>query len=82
VWTVREHKPEDIISKRCTFVRENSSKVDAIRILLNRPQGWGTEALAELKTKLLTAPQRFTVECTGGGKSVRYAKALGTLSRW
>jgi type I restriction enzyme R subunit len=39
----REYKPEDYLQAFAEFVRENSSTVDAIEILLNRPQGWGTE---------------------------------------
>ena len=53
-----------------------SSTIDAIKILLNRPKDWGTEALAELKAKLLTAPQRFTVDALEKAHKLRYDKAL------
>jgi len=72
----REYKPEDYLQAFGTFVRENSSTIDAIKILLNRPKDWGTEALAELKTKLLTAPQRFTVDALEKAHKLRYDKAL------
>ena len=72
----REYKPEDYLAAFSTFVRENSANVDAIQILLSRPKGWGTEALAELKAKLLTAPQRFTVDTLERAHRLRYDKAL------
>src|SRR5262249_22226207 len=80
-WLVRdgagqEHKPEGYLWAFATFVRENSGKVDAIKILLNRPKGWGTEALAELKAKLSTAPQHFTLEALEKAHHLRYDKAL------
>jgi type I restriction enzyme R subunit len=74
--TGREYKPEDYIEAFAAFVRENPAKVDAITILLNRPKGWNTEALAELKAKLAAAPQRFTVEVLEKAHRIRYAKAL------
>jgi type I restriction enzyme R subunit len=72
----REYKPEDYLEAFATYVRENSSRVEAIQILLNRPQGWGTEALAELKNKLLTAPERFTLDALEKAHRLRYDKAL------
>lgn len=72
----REYKPEDYLEAFADFVRENPSKVQAIRILLNRPKDWGTEALVELKTKLAAAPQRFTVDVLEKAHRLRYDKAL------
>ncbi len=72
----REHKPEDYLEAFATFVRENTSKVQAIRILLNRPKGWGTDALTELRSKLAAAPQRFTVETLEKAHRLRYDKEL------
>ena len=81
VWLVRdatgrEYKPEDYLEAFARFVRENPSKVQAIRILLNRPKDWGTEALAELKSKLVAAPQRFTLEALEKAHRARYDKEL------
>jgi len=53
--------------------------VEAIRILLDRPQGWSTEALTELKGKLASAPERFTVENLQMAHRIRYAKALADI---
>jgi type I restriction enzyme R subunit len=50
--------------------------VEAIRILLDRPKGWSTQALAELKTKLVAAPLRFTVDRLEMAHRLRYDKAL------
>src|SRR5262249_3950431 len=72
----REYKPEDYLEAFGKFVRENRARVEAIRILLNRPQGWGTQALGELKEKLLTAPERFTVDTLERAHRLRYDKAL------
>jgi len=81
VWLVRdaaghEYKPEDYLDAFATFVRENPSKVQAIRILLNRPKEWSTEALTELKAKLAAAPQRFTVDALEKAHRLRYDKEL------
>jgi type I restriction enzyme R subunit len=56
----RELKPEDYLAAFGAFVRENPDHIDAIRILLERPTGWNTEALTELRQKLAARPERFT----------------------
>ena len=53
-WLVRgldgkEYKPEDYLVAFARFVQENPAKVEAIGILLDRPQDWSTEALEELR---------------------------------
>jgi type I restriction enzyme, R subunit len=53
-------RPEDYLLAFETFVRENPEHVDAIQILLNRPSGWGTQALSELRGKLESRPEAFT----------------------
>ncbi len=72
----REYKPEDYLEAFAQFVRENPSKVQAIRILLNSPKEWGTEALTELKSKLAAAPQRFTIDALEKAHKLRYDKEL------
>jgi len=83
-WLVRdgagkEYKPEDYLTAFARFVQENATHIEAIRILLNRPQQWGTDALVELRKTLATAPQRFTVESLQRVHAVRYHKALVDL---
>ncbi|MBE7465519.1 MAG: DEAD/DEAH box helicase family protein [Planctomycetes bacterium] len=75
----REHKPEDYLAAFARFVKENPAHVQAIEILLNRPQEWSTEALSELRQKLTAAPERFTTENLQKAHAVRYHKALADL---
>lgn len=56
----RELKPEDYLAAFGVFVRENPDHIEAIRILLERPAGWNTEVLTELRQKLAARPERFT----------------------
>ncbi len=42
-------KPEDYLEAFAKFVRENVNQVEAIRILLKRPQDWSPGVLSELK---------------------------------
>lgn len=75
----REVKSEDYLAAFGRFVRENPDKVEAIRILLNRPKGWSTQALAELRRKLATAPGRFTEDNLQKAHRIRYDKALADI---
>lgn len=80
-WMVRdsagvEHKPADYLEQFSTFVKENPERIEAIGILLDRPQEWSTDALAELKHKLNETPQRFTLENLQKAHHIRYHKAL------
>jgi type I restriction enzyme, R subunit len=80
-WLVRgldgkEYKPEDYLAAFALFVKENPAQVEAIEILLDRPKGWGTEALGELRQKLSATNERFTVDNLQKAHKVRYDKAL------
>lgn len=80
-WLVRgldgkEYKPEDYLAAFGRFVKENPAQVEAIEILLDRPQGWSTQALSELRQKLNATPERFTVDNLQKAHRVRYDKAL------
>lgn len=53
-WLIRdgvgnEYKPADYLALFAQFVKENPAQVEAIRILLDRPQDWSTAALSELR---------------------------------
>lgn len=74
--TGKEYKPEDYLEAFARFVRDNTAQVEAIRILLDRPQGWSTAALNELRAKLTAAPERFTVDLLQMAHQMRYDKAL------
>ena len=80
-WRVRgsdgnEYKPEDYLTAFAAFVRDNPAHIEAIRILLDRPQDWNTTALAELRKKLSASPQCFTPEHLQKAHEIRYHKAL------
>jgi type I restriction enzyme R subunit len=72
----KEYKPADYLELFAAFVKENADQIDAIRILLDRPSGWGTAALSELRDKLTAAPGRFTVEKLQAVHHAHYKKAL------
>jgi type I restriction enzyme R subunit len=80
-WLVRgldgkEYKPEDYLVAFSRFVKENPAQVEAIRILLDRPQDWNTQALSELRQKLTATTERFTIQNLQKAHQVRYHKAL------
>ncbi len=80
-WMIRdglgnEYKPEDYLKQFAHFVRDNTDQIDAISILLNRPQDWGTNALAELRDRLMAAPQHFTIDNLQRAHASHYNKAL------
>lgn len=80
-WLIRDgsgkkHKPEDYISAFMQYVQENSDKIEAISILLDRPQNWSTDVLTELKNKLESAPERFNVGDLQKAHEHQYHKAL------
>ena len=80
-WLVRgldgkEYKPADYLAAFARFVKENPSKIEAIEILLDRPQQWSTEALGELRLKLSATQERFTVDNLQRAHQVQYHKAL------
>jgi type I restriction enzyme R subunit len=72
----RDFKPEDYLEAFSRYVRENADQIEAIRIVLDRPQGWSTKALAELKNRLIQAPDGFTVESLQKAHQVCYKKSL------
>jgi type I restriction enzyme R subunit len=72
----REIKPADYLALFAQFVKDNPAKIEAIRILLDRPRDWGTQALSELRTKLAQTRERFTPELLQKVHEVHYRKAL------
>jgi type I restriction enzyme R subunit len=80
-WLVRgadgkEYRPDDYLAAFATFVQENPDKIQAIRILLTRPQDWNTNVLTELRQKLAITPQRFTEDHLRKAHELHYHKAL------
>jgi type I restriction enzyme, R subunit len=72
----KEYKPADYLELFAGFVKDNAEQIEAIRMLLDKPKGWGTAALTELRNKLATTPQKFTVENLQNAHKLRYNKAL------
>jgi type I restriction enzyme R subunit len=56
----RALKPYDYLAAFARFVVEHESDIDAIAVLLDRPSGWNTERLHELRQALQRTPERFT----------------------
>ncbi len=75
----KEYKPEDYLEAFARFVQENPARIEAIRILLDRPRDWNTAAITELRNKLAMAPERFTVELLQKAHAIRYDKALADI---
>lgn len=69
-------KPEDYLVAFSRYVTEHESEIEAVSILLNRPAGWGMEALNELRSKLSAAPERFSEERLQKAHELCYRKAL------
>jgi len=83
-WLIRgddgkQYKPEDYLKAFSTFVQDNPAQIEAIRILLDRPQDWGTDALGELRTKLAAAKERFTVDTLQKVHAAAYGKNLADI---
>ncbi len=53
-------RPDDYLQAFEQFVKDNPDHIEAIRILLERPSEWRTDALHELRQKLATRPEGFT----------------------
>ncbi len=56
----RELKPTDYIASFEKFVKENPEHIEALKIVLDKPKSWNTEALRELRTSLAEQPENFT----------------------
>lgn len=67
-------KPEDYLEAFTRYVKENPDQIDAIKILLNRPKDWSTQALADLRIKL--QKNAFPEKELQRAHKVAYNKAL------
>jgi type I restriction enzyme R subunit len=72
----REHRPADYLAQFAQYVRENPDHIEAVRVLLDRPQEWGTEPLHELRTKLAASQLRFTEDNLRRAHAAHYQKPL------
>jgi type I restriction enzyme R subunit len=74
--TGREHRPADYLTIFSQYVRDNPDRIEAIRILLDRPQGWSSDALDELRKKLAATSGRFSADALEKAHALCYGKAL------
>lgn len=74
--TGKEYKPEDYLAAFARYVQENPDHIEAVRILLDRPRDWSTDALDELRQKLSATTFRFTEENLQKAHAVQYHIAL------
>ncbi|MFO0586915.1 MAG: type I restriction-modification enzyme R subunit C-terminal domain-containing protein [Polyangiaceae bacterium] len=72
----KTYKPEDYITQFSRYVRDNPEKIEAVRVLLDRPRDWSPAALTELRQKLAGTTYRFTVENLQKAHAAHYKKAL------
>jgi type I restriction enzyme, R subunit len=72
----REYKPEDYLQAFERFVHENGTHIEALQILLARPQDWSTGALRQLREELTKAPERFTEDNLRRAFEATHHKAL------
>jgi type I restriction enzyme R subunit len=61
------------------FVTDNATQIEALSILLSRPEGWGAEPLKELRDVLAQAPEHFTEANLQKAFGVAYQKALADI---
>jgi type I restriction enzyme R subunit len=74
--TGQEYKPADYLKAFEAFVRTNAQHIEAISILLSRPQGWGADALRDLRDALSKTPEHFTETNLRRAFEVAHHKAL------
>jgi len=70
-------KPEDYLESFARFVKENPERIDAIKVLLERPKDWKTGALKELREKL--AINKYPEKDLRKAHQVVYHKALADI---
>jgi type I restriction enzyme, R subunit len=80
-WLVRgtdgqEYKPADYLKAFAEFIHDHESDIDAIAVLLKTPHRWNPDALQQLRQKLATAPQRFTMDYLQKAHEIHHKKAL------
>ena len=78
----KEYKPEDYLEAFARFVRDNPAKVQAIRILLDRPQDWSTKPLTEFAKSWPARQNDSRSICFRRPTSSATTRPWWTSSRW
>ena len=73
----RDLRPDDYLSEFSKFVEANRSQIEALRILLDKPEGWSTETLRGLRAALRQA--QFPEERVREAVSIARHKALADI---
>lgn len=72
----QEYKPADYLQLFIEFVEEHRAEIEAVQILLSRPNEWSADALRELRDALAQAPEHFTVDNLQRAFQATHHKAL------
>lgn len=73
----KDLRPSDYLTEFSRFIEENRSQIEAIRIILDKPEGWSTEALRELRAALRQA--QFPEERVREAVTIAKHKALADV---
>lgn len=73
----KDLRPADYLTEFSEFVAENRAQIEALRILLEKPEGWSTEALRELRAALRQA--QFPEERVREAFTIAKHKALADI---
>ena len=73
----KDLRPADYLTEFSKFVAENRAQIEALRILLEKPEGWSTEALRELRAALRQA--QFPEERVREAFTIAKHKALADI---
>lgn len=73
----KDLRPSDYLTEFSRFIVENRAQIEALRILLERPDGWSTEALRELRAALRQA--QFPEERVREAFTIAKHKALADI---
>jgi type I restriction enzyme R subunit len=73
----KDLRPADYLTEFSRFVADNRAQIEALRILLEKPEGWSTEALRELRAALRQA--QFPEERVREAFTIAKHKALADI---
>lgn len=73
----KDLRPADYLAEFSKFVETNRDQIEALRILLDKPEGWSTEALRELRAALRQA--QFPEERVREAVTIAKHKALADV---
>lgn len=72
----KEYKPDDYLQLFVRFVEQHEREIEAVQILLSRPNDWSADALRELRDALNQAPEHFTEDNLQRAFKATHHKAL------